>query len=234
MFGAASRPGKRHLPHKLFHVKQHLESKQTPYGPEQFFQGENVSRETFSRMKTYVDLLLTWNKRINLVSKSTEPEVWRRHILDSAQLYPLIPRDCSSLLDFGSGAGFPGLVLAIMGVKGVRLMESDARKCAFLREAARITQTEVQVLNQRIESITPMVTDVITARALAPLADLLSLAKPFIGPKTQCLFLKGQHIDAELTHAHKGWTMRVYCLPSRSDPTGSVVRVHEVSNVNSV
>ena len=142
------------------------------YGPEQFFQGENVSRETFLRMKAYVDLLLTWNKRINLISKSTEPEIWKRHILDSAQLYPLIPRDCSSLMDFGSGAGFPGLVLAIMGVRGVRLVESDARKCAFMREAARITQTEAQVLNQRVESIPPIAVDVITARALAPMADL--------------------------------------------------------------
>jgi 16S rRNA (guanine527-N7)-methyltransferase len=234
MSGAALPRGKRQPPRKLFHVKQHSESKSILYGPEQFFQGENVSRETFLRMKAYVDLLLTWNKRINLVSKSTEPDIWRRHILDSAQLYPLIPRDCSSLLDLGSGAGFPGLVLAIMGVQGVRLVESDARKCAFLREAARITQTEAQVLNQRVESIPPVTVDIITARALAPLADLLSLAKPFIGAKTQCLFLKGQHIDAELTHAHKGWTMQVDCRPSRSDPTGSVVRVHEVSNVNSV
>lgn len=215
-------------------MKQSSDPKQPKYGPEQFGEGENVSRETISRLSAYVDLLLAWNKRINLISKSTEAEVWKRHILDSAQLYPLIPRDCSILMDFGSGAGFPGLILAIMGVKGVRLVESDARKCAFLREAARITQTEAQIINQRIETLGPATVDVITARALAPLSDLLTHARPFLGPKTECLFLKGQHIDAELTQAHKMWIMQVDLRPSRSDPSGSVVRVREVSNVNSV
>ena len=185
-------------------------------------------------MSAYVDLLLTWNKRINLISKSTEQSIWQRHILDSAQLYPLIPRDCSSLADLGSGAGFPGLILAIMGVKGVRLIESDARKCAFMREAARITEADAQIINQRIERTLAAPVDIITARALAPLTELLDLAKPLIGPKTECLFLKGQHIEAELTQAHKMWRMQVDCRPSRSDPTGSVVRVREVSHVNSV
>jgi 16S rRNA (guanine527-N7)-methyltransferase len=209
---------------------------QTPltFTPEQFAQAENVSRETLDRLKAYVALLLTWNKKINLISKSTEADVWRRHIQDSAQLYPLIPRDCSSLTDMGSGAGFPGLVLAILGVRGVRLVESDARKSAFLREAARIAGTDAQVLNQRIETLPPGPVDVITARALAPLDELLALAQPLIGPKTELLFLKGQHIEVELTQAHKIWTMQVDCRPSRSDPTGSVVRVREVSHVNSV
>ena len=107
-------------------------------------------------------------------------------------------------------------------------------KCAFLRESARITQTEAQIINQRIETLAPATVDVITARALAPLSDLLAHARPFLGPKTECLFLKGQHIDAELTQAHKMWIMQVDLRPSRSDPSGSVVRVREVSNVNSV
>ncbi|MSO96975.1 MAG: 16S rRNA (guanine(527)-N(7))-methyltransferase RsmG [Rhodospirillaceae bacterium] len=195
---------------------------------------ENVPRGTIERLETFVALLLTWNKRINLISKTTEPDVWRRHILDSAQLYPLIPQNCSSLVDLGSGAGFPGLVLSIMGVRGVRLVESDARKAAFLREAARVSQAGAQILNQRSEKVTPGPVDVITARALAPMPELLALAQPFLGPKTICLFLKGQHIDAELTQAHKMWRMQVDLRPSRSDPSGSVVRVREVSNVNSV
>lgn len=217
----------------MFHVKQLSQPKPLTFTPEQFAQAENVSRETLDRLRGYVELLLAWNKKINLISKSTEADIWRRHIQDSAQLYPLIPRDCSSLADLGSGAGFPGLVLAIMGVRGVRLVESDARKCAFLREAARVTGTDAQVLTQRIETLAPGPVDVITARALAPLADLLALAKPLIGPKTELLFLKGQHIEAELTQAHKIWTMQVDYRPSRSDPSGSVVRVREVSHVNS-
>jgi 16S rRNA (guanine527-N7)-methyltransferase len=195
---------------------------------------ENVPRGTIERLETFVALLLTWNKRINLISKSTEPDIWRRHILDSVQLYPLIPRDCLSLVDLGSGAGFPGLVLSIMGVKGVRLVESDARKAAFLREAARMTQADAVILNQRAEKVTPGPVDVVTARALAPMPELLTLAQPFLGQNTLCLFLKGQHIEAELTQAHKMWRMQVDLRPSRSDPTGSVVRVREVSNVNSV
>jgi 16S rRNA (guanine527-N7)-methyltransferase len=201
------------------------------YGPHDLARDENVSRETIQRLQTYVDLLLAWNKKINLVSKTTEPDVWRRHILDSAQLYPLVPRDCSSLTDLGSGAGFPGLVLSIMGVPGVRLVESDARKCAFMREAARVTGASALVLNQRAETVAAGASDVVTARALAALPELLALAKPFLGPKTVCLFLKGQNIEAELTEAHKMWTISVDCRPSRSDPTGSVVRVCEVSHV---
>jgi 16S rRNA (guanine527-N7)-methyltransferase len=217
----------------LFHVKQSSQPPALTFTPDQFAQAENVSRETLDRLRAYADLLLTWNKKINLISKSTEADIWRRHIQDSAQLYPLIPRDCSNLTDLGSGAGFPGLVLAIMGVKRVRLVESDARKCAFLREAARVTGVEAQVLTQRIETLAPRPVDVVTARALAPMTDLLTLAKPLIGPKTELLFLKGQHIEAELTQAHKIWTMQVDCRPSRTDPTGSVVRVREVSHVNS-
>ncbi|MBL8645233.1 MAG: 16S rRNA (guanine(527)-N(7))-methyltransferase RsmG [Rhodospirillaceae bacterium] len=204
------------------------------YGPDDLARDENVSRETISRLAAYVDLLLTWNKKINLIAKSTEPDIWRRHILDSAQLYPLIPQDSSSLVDLGSGAGFPGLVLSIMGVPGVRLIESDARKCAFLREAARISGAKAQVINQRAEQVPPGLVDVVTARALAPLPDLLALARPFLGPKTVCLFLKGQHIEAELTEAHKMWTISTDLRPSRSDPSGSVVRVREVSHVKSV
>ena len=216
----------------MFHVKQSIPMALT-FTPEQFAKAENVSRETLDRLRAYADLLLVWNKKINLISKSTEADIWRRHIQDSAQLYPLIPRDCLSLTDLGSGAGLPGLVLAIMGVKGVRLVESDVRKCAFLREAARATGADAQVLTQRIETLGSGPVDVVTARALAPLTELLTLAKPLIGPKTECLFLKGQHIEAELTQAHKIWTMQVDCRPSRTDPTGSVVRVREVSHVNS-
>jgi 16S rRNA (guanine527-N7)-methyltransferase len=214
-------------------VKQLSESK-PKYTADQFLREENVSRETFSALASYTELLVKWNQSINLVSKSTLPDVWQRHILDSAQLYPLIPRDCSCLYDLGSGAGFPGLVLSIMGVRGVRLVESDARKCAFLREAARVAGCDAKVINKRIENLEPEPADVITARALAPLSDLLAMAKPLIGRKTQCLFLKGQNVAAELTQAHKLWTMQVETRPSRSDPTGSVVRVREVSHVNSV
>lgn len=183
------------------------------------------------RLTRYVDLLRLWNPKINLVAPGTLPDVWRRHILDSAQLYPLVPRDCLSALDLGSGAGFPGLVLSILGVPNIRLVESDGRKCAFLREAIRITGATATVAQARAEALPPGPVSLITSRALAPLSALLGLASPFIGPDTVCLFLKGQHVEAELTEAHKMWTMSVQRHPSRSDPAGSVMCLREVRHV---
>jgi 16S rRNA (guanine527-N7)-methyltransferase len=151
-------------------------------------------------------------------------------MLDSAQLHPLLPADCRSLLDMGAGAGFPGLVLAILGVPEVHLVESDARKCAFLREAARLTgASSVQIHNTRLESLRlSRPADVVTARALAPLADLLDYAEPFIGSPTVCVFPKGHNVDVELTAAQQKWNMQVERFASRSDPSGLILRLSHV------
>ncbi len=206
--------------------------KQSPpgsnYGPEAFQKETGVSRETLARLQAYADLLTLWNKKINLVGPSTVPDLWARHKLDSAQLFPLIPTGTKTLLDLGSGAGFPGLVLAIMGVQGVHLAESDQRKCAFLREAARIAQAPVTVLAKRIESIPAFPVDVITARALAPVAELLDWSAPFITENTLCIFPKGQNVEVELTQAHKGWRITTDQRPSRTDPRGTIVCISEV------
>ena len=125
-----------------------------------FRQAAGVSRETLERLTAYADLLVKWQAKINLVGPDTIPSLWRRHFLDSAQVFPLLPQGIHRLVDMGSGAGFPGLVLAVMGVGDVHLIESDARKCAFLREAARITGTPVTVHNARIENLAPLGADV--------------------------------------------------------------------------
>lgn len=197
-----------------------------------FAQTTGVSHETLERLQAYVDLLLLWNQKINLVAKSTADDVWTRHVLDSAQLFPLIPPQTKSLLDMGSGAGFPGLVLAILGVPNVHLGESDQRKCAFLREAARITGAAVTIHPQRLENISAFPADVITARALAPLEDLLGWAEAFLRPGGRCLFLKGQNVEAELTNAHQIWKMRVILTPSLTDSRASVLCIQEVSRVS--
>ncbi|HEY1301341.1 MAG TPA: 16S rRNA (guanine(527)-N(7))-methyltransferase RsmG [Stellaceae bacterium] len=199
-----------------------------PLGPEGFAETVPVSRETLARLEAYVDLLALWSARINLVGRDTLADPWRRHILDSAQLEPLIPKGARRLVDLGSGAGFPGLVLAILGVPGVELVEADAKKCAFLREAARVTETEAAIRQSRIEALPPRVFDVVTARALAPLDRLLGFAAPFVGPGTVCLLLKGERAEEELTLARKGWTMSVSSSQSRSDPRGVVLRLHDV------
>ena len=143
-----------------------------------------VSRETLARLEAYAALLAQWNERINLVSRDTLRDIWRRHFLDTAQLLPYVPEGTRSLADLGSGAGFPGLVLAILGISGVELIESDVRKCAFLREAARIADAPITVRHARIEAMPPHEVDVVTARACAPLDRLLHMTQRFIAPHT--------------------------------------------------
>jgi 16S rRNA (guanine527-N7)-methyltransferase len=194
------------------------------------FQEETgVSRETLARLEAYVELLAAWNRRINLVGPRTIGDVWRRHILDSAQLFPMIPPRARVLLDIGSGAGLPGLVLAILGVAEVHLVEADQRKCAFLREAARITATAVQIHPQRLEECRPFRADVITARAFAPLKSLLDQVEDFIDTHSILLIPKGQTVGEELTEAAKAWNMRVASQQSVSDPSGTVLRLEQVT-----
>jgi len=199
-----------------------------PLGPGDFAALTGVSRETLARLQAYADLLAAWSARINLVGRATLDDPWRRHFLDSAQLLPLIPKDAKSLVDLGSGAGFPGLVLAVLGVAGVELIEADSRKAAFLREAARIADAAVVVRGCRIEAVAPHAVDVLTARACAPLDRLLTLGERFIGPRTTCLFLKGRRAEEELTAAGKAWTMTVSRYPSRADPGGIVLSLQQV------
>jgi len=190
-----------------------------------FRSATGVSRETLARLETYADLLVKWQARINLVGPATIPDLWRRHMLDSAQLFPHIPRSARILVDLGSGAGFPGLVLAAMGVPEVHLVDSDVRKCAFLREAARVMGLSVTVHAKRISEAPAVPADVVTARALAPLADLLDLAEKFLRPHTMCLFLKGRTADEELTAAAKDWTMQLNRTASTTDPAAAILEL---------
>lgn len=206
--------------------------------PEEFQAASNVSRETMDRLKLYVALLEKWNRRINLVAKDSLADLWRRHVLDSAQLLPLLPPGPAGrprqLVDLGSGAGFPGLVLAILGAGETHLIESDGRKAAFLREAGRETGTAVTIHNHRIEAVAPFPVEVVTARACAPLPRLLGYAAPFLaapgaapGGKTSGigLFLKGRNVDQELTEARERWNMQIERLPSRTDPAAVILRL---------
>jgi 16S rRNA (guanine527-N7)-methyltransferase len=189
---------------------------------------DGVSRETRTRLSTYVDLLTRWQARINLISRGTLDQVWTRHIADSLQLVSLLPQGARVLVDLGSGAGFPGLVLALATPLEVHLIESDSRKAAFLREAARLTGCTAQIHNARVEAVAPFPADVVTARALAPLPLLLDLAAPFLTPATCCLFPKGRQAEQELTEAARSWKMRADRFPSATDPTGTVLRVSEI------
>jgi 16S rRNA (guanine527-N7)-methyltransferase len=201
-----------------------------PLGREGFAKLTGVSRETLDRLSKYVELLNSWTRRINLVGRDTLGDVWRRHILDAAQLFPLIPREARKLVDLGSGAGLPGLVLAILGVPEVHLIESDGRKAVFLREAVRVTGAGNVVIHaQRIDRVPAFVADVVTARALAPLPELLAISERFIGPETICLFLKGRMVDEELTEAAKSWHIRLDRQASLTDPSGCILRLEGIA-----
>ncbi|HET7084081.1 MAG TPA: 16S rRNA (guanine(527)-N(7))-methyltransferase RsmG [Rhizomicrobium sp.] len=199
------------------------------FGPEEFADRTGVSRETLARLKAYADVLLDWNARHNLVAKSTLPDLWRRHFWDSAQLIPLIPDAARTVADLGSGAGFPGLVLAAMRPDlAVTLHEATTKKCAFLQAAADRMGVKVEIANARLEDLFPRPFDVVTARALAPLPQLLAYAQKFLALNGVCLFLKGQNVGAELTEASKYWSIKASQVPSQSDPSGAIVIVREL------
>ncbi len=192
--------------------------------------GQNVSRETFSKLETYDALLRKWQAKINLVAKDSLQDLWRRHFLDSAQLLPLLPPGNDPITDLGSGAGFPGLVLAIMTERQVHLVESDQRKGAFLIECARQTGVldRVKVHTTRIEAADAWKAPIITARALAALDQLLGWAEPFLMPETVCLFLKGAKVEDELTLASRSWNMAVTRHGSLTDPSGIILKLSNI------
>jgi 16S rRNA (guanine527-N7)-methyltransferase len=195
----------------------------------------HVSRESRERLETYVSLLLQWQARINLIGPATREAVWTRHIADALQLLPLLPPDLRKLADLGSGAGIPGLILAIARPLEAHLFESNLKKGAFLREAARQTGAKAHIHTIRIEEAQTLAetikAEAVTARALAPLPKLLDYAAPFLENGAIGYFHKGQDVDAELTDATKSWKMQVESHPSMTDSRGVILVVKEAHRV---
>ena len=203
-----------------------------PFSPGQSAAQALVSRETLDRLKRYAALLEDWSARINLGSKGSINDLWRRHFWDSAQLTELIPPASTTLIDLGSGAGFPGLVLAIMQPElRVTLVEATGKKCRFLEAVAGELQLKTRILNERVEDLPPERFDLITARACAPLPLLLSYAQRFWGEGSRALFHKGQNLASELTEAHKSWRIKIEQHSSRSDPSGIILEIRELQRV---
>lgn len=191
----------------------------------------DVSRETLAELDRFAALLLRWNSTVNLVARTDEPFLWVRHIADSLQLAPLMAPQPERAIDLGSGAGFPGLILALATGVPFDLIEADQRKAAFLREAARVTSAPVRIHPIRIQAAQLPPAPLITARAVAPLPKLLALAAPLLAPGGMCLFLKGANADAELTHAATQWQMQADGIPSRTAPGARILRITELSRV---
>ena len=196
---------------------------------------ENVSRETISKFRVFSELLKKWNPVAGLVSPASLEQLWDRHILDSAQILEVAPPGIRKWLDIGSGGGFPGLVVAIMAAErrpeiNVVLVDSNRRKCDFLSEACRQTGTEAQVLNIRAEQLDPQNADVVSARAVAPLPGLLSLASRHLAEGGLCVFPKGSGYRDELAAARKSWSFTVEPVPSRTDGKGRILLIRSIAN----
>lgn len=202
---------------------------------------QNLSflEEMRPELEKFSEFLLKWQKSVNLISPNTIPHLWKRHIIDSAQLYPFIPDSARLLLDMGSGAGFPGLILAMVNqhlggpLKTIVLVESDIKKGIFLNEAARVFQLPVRVLNKRMELVKPadlngQKVDVLTARALAPVPVLLKLSQNIRTPETMCLFLKGEQVAAEMKEVSSQSDWEVSSYPSVSDSKGVIIQMRGV------
>ena len=196
---------------------------------EAFVQVAAVTPDALTAFDAYADLLARWQARINLVGSQTLETLWHRHFLDSAQLFTHLPPDTQTLTDIGSGGGFPGLVLAIMAVHQggptVTLIESDARKAAFLREASRVCGAGATIINARAEAVEAPVADVVTARACAPLHRLLPWVFGRLRTDGTALLLKGANWRDELTVAEKGWTLTSAKIPSCTDTSGVILKL---------
>jgi 16S rRNA (guanine527-N7)-methyltransferase len=185
------------------------------------------------KLRQLVGLVEKWSAKINLVSKGDLPVLWDRHVLDSLALAPLIPAGTTRAIDLGSGAGFPGLVLAVATGIPFTLIESDSRKAAFLTEAARQLAAPVSVLNARIETAKTAPAPLVTARALAPLDRLIGLALPHLAPGGVCLFPKGRTASDELTAASSLWQMDVERYGNAADPGACILKLGNIHHVGS-
>jgi len=200
--------------------------------PKEFEQSFSISREVMEKLKAFDEIFLERSAQHNLVARSTIEDRWFRHYADGAQLYPLIGHAGGILVDIGSGAGFPGLILAAMGEADglkVSLVESVGKKASFLQAASEVMNlTNVTVIPQRIESITISAPDFITARALASTDKLCRYAHGIAGKNTICIFPKGQDVGSELTEAAKSWHMDVKKTPSNTNSGSTILTISKL------
>lgn len=198
--------------------------------------GFDVSRETAERLDLYLALLVKWNKAINLVAPATLDQAWDRHFVDSAQLLSIAPEAATNWVDLGSGGGFPGLVVAVLARElrpglHVTLVESDARKAAFLTEVAWQTGLAARIISGRAETVPPLGADLLSARALAPLTVLLGLAERHLAPGGTAVFPKGAQADSEIKEALETFRFRLQKIPSQTDPDAAILSVGDIYRV---
>ena len=198
-------------------------------GRAQFLSAFPVSRETEERLARYEALLLQRNQTLSLISATTEDTIWTRHFLDSAQLLPLIPQPERPVVDIGTGAGFPGLVLAILGLPDVHLVENNMHKVAFLKAVIEDIGLSVTVHGMKSDAVRPFAAGVVTARALKPLSELIGLGRRFLSADSVCIFPKGRRAEEEMAVAARKWHMKAERFPSMTDPESTIFRLSGVT-----
>ena len=198
-----------------------------------------VSRETYEKFEIYYETLFKWQKSINLISNSTIGNIWVRHFLDSAQLYDFTKNISGNILDLGSGAGFPGLILAMMGNKNICVIESDQKKCTFIREVAMLSDTNIKIYNTRIEDLSFFKPNLITSRALAPLNKLIKYVENYMAKSPsnsekfpKLLFFKGKYYKDELLELCKTRNIDYKVYQSITDEFGKIVYINKVNVLN--
>ncbi len=204
------------------------------FGPQSLSEYVDVSRETISKIEKIVDLLDVWHRRINLIGPSEMDHIWRRHVLDSLQLLPLIP-DNLLTVDLGAGSGFPGLVLAAGltdPVAEIVMIETVGKKCAFLREAVRVAELPARVRQGRVENVDDVATACVTARAFAPLEKILEHSEKWLRAGAYAICPKGRRWEEELTRAQECWKFAYQVIPSISGGDGAILKISEVSRVD--
>ncbi len=205
---------------------------------DEFCSYQNVSRETFEKFIIFQKTLIKWQKSINLISKQTIENIWERHFLDSAQLYRITKNFDGNIIDFGSGAGFPGLILGMMGHKKIHLVESDQKKCTFLREVAMLSETDVTIHNNRIEELEFFEVELVVARALAPLSKLIDYTECFANKSVtnknfpKMLFLKGNSYKKEILELNKSKTYSIKEFDSITDKFSKILYINKKNMLN--
>ncbi len=192
-----------------------------------------VSRETEALLARFENLLLERNQSLSLISGTTSDIIWTRHFLDSAQLFPLIPAPERPVVDMGTGAGFPGLVLAILGLPDVHLVEHNMRKVAFLRAVVEALSLPVTIHGMKSDAVKPFAAGTVTARALKPLDQLIGFARRFLADGSVCLFPKGRRAEEEMAVAARKWHMKAERFPSVTDPDSTIFRLSDVTEARS-
>lgn len=208
----------------------------SPVDYDDFQRRFDVSRETVERLEAYQALVKKWNPAINLVGRSTLSDFWQRHVVDSAQLYGIGPKTCNLWADLGSGGGMPGVVLAAMALeldpnRATVCIESDVRKATFLRTCARELDISLTVHSKRIDEVAPLGADILSARALAPLVQLLDFAERHLSPDGQAIFPKGATWRDELAESLETWRFSTQEYPSQTDPQAVILKIGDLRRV---